>query len=172
MLLYNFTNLIKKYSSRFTAITLVCGYYNDSGDWVADGEERIGLEGAIISFKESKTYRSDGAYSAKDKRLFTLSPIDSKLCGMKVAYNGDLFSIESATENAKFTGVYAYTMKYVSAFKTKSPDHDLTHDVWRLEQRLDGVWKEREVPEPIEDITESAEDLEKRLDGVEVNADD
>lgn len=169
MLLYNFSSLIKKYSSRFTAITLVCGYYNDGGDWVADGEERIGLEGAIISFKESKTYRSEGAYSSKDKRLFTLEPIDSKLCGMKVTYNGEIFSIEDSTENAKFTGVYAYTMKYVSAFKDKSPDHDLTHDVWRLEQRLDGVWEEPTPPEPPESQTDSAEDLEKRLDGVEVD---
>lgn len=165
---FNFTRLINKYKSAFTAITLTCGYYNDAGDWVAEDQEKIDLEGAIISFKESKVYRSEGAYTTNDKRLFMLKPIDDKLNGAKVAYEGKVYSVEDNTENAKFTGVYAYTLKFCSAFKGKEHDFDLTDAVWKLEQRLDGVLVEKApTPPPDENMTESIEKLGHRLDGVE-----
>ena len=114
---FNFRRLIEKYSSDFKAITLTGGDYDDYGKWV-DGEiKEVTLTGAIISHRESKIYRSEGNLTAKDKRLFTLEPIEEALLHSKVIYEGDCFSIEDTTENAKFTGVYAYTLKFVSAFK-------------------------------------------------------
>ena len=167
MAYFDFLRLIKKYSSQFAAITLVCGYYDDSGDWVADSQEEINLEGAIISFKESKVYRSEGTLTSNDKRLFTIKPIDNKLHGAKIRYDGKIYSIEDSTENAKFTGVYAYTLKYVSAFKETAPDHDMTEEFDRLSQRLDGVLTASEAPttDPETGIADDIESLGKRLDG-------
>lgn len=114
---FNFSRLINKYKSKFKVITLTDGYYNDSGDWVKGDKAETTVQGAIISYKESKVYRSEGTLTAKDKRLFTLEPIKKALQGSKVIYEGNVYSIEDNTENAKFTGAYAYTLKYISAFK-------------------------------------------------------
>ena len=115
-ILYNFSRLIKKYRSEFKTITLANGYYNDSGDWVKGDETETVLTGAIINFTEDKIYRSSGTLTSNDRRLFTLEPISDSLKDSKVIFEGKVYSIEQSRENAKFTGVWAYTLKYVSAF--------------------------------------------------------
>lgn len=168
---YNFTRLIKKYSSEFTAITLTEGYYDDTGDWVNGSLSAVKLNGAIISHKESKIFRSEGALTEKDKRLFVFQPIDDKLHGAKVIhddYSGkNVYSIVDNVENSKFTGVFAYTLKYVSAFKDFAPDYDLTEALERLEKRLDGVLVDTEPPKPDSSFSEATTRLEKRLGGVD-----
>lgn len=134
---FNFSRLVNKYSSEFTAITLQTGYYNDSGDWVDGEAAEITLQGAIIKHRDSKIYKSNGTLTAKDRALFLLEPLDDKLTGVQVVYEDDVYSIEDNLENAKFTGVYKYTLKYVSAFKDKLQG-DLTDEAERLEKRLDG----------------------------------
>lgn len=116
MQLYNFKRLIRKYNSEFTQITLTDGYYDDAGDWIKGEAEETTINGAVISFKESKIYRSEGTLTTNDRRLFTLEPVPNALKGTKAVVNGILYSIEDCTENAKFTGVYAYTLRYISAF--------------------------------------------------------
>ena len=108
---------MNKYTSELTAIIQSDGHYNDAGDWVKGGKEKKVIKGAVIAFKESKLHRSEGTLTTQDRRLFTLAPLEKALKGSKVVYDGNLYSIEDNTENAKFTGVYAYTLKYVSAFK-------------------------------------------------------
>ena len=114
--LFNFSRLINKYKSEFKTITLASGYYNDAGDWVKGEESEITLTGAVISFTENKIYRSDGTLTTNDKRLFMLSPIDNALKGSKVIYEGNVYNIQDSRDNARFTGVWAYTLKFVSAF--------------------------------------------------------
>ena len=114
---FNFSRLVNKYKSEFKTITLSDGYYDDSGDWVKGDKTETTVQGAVISFKESKIYRSEGTLTANDKRLFMLEPIDKALLSAKAIYNGNVYSIEDCTDNSKFTGVWAYTLKYVSAFK-------------------------------------------------------
>lgn len=116
MQLYNFRRLIRKYSREFTQIALTDGYYNDAGDWVEGEQIETKISGAVISFKESKIYRSEGTLTTKDRRLFTLEPIPDALHGAKAVFEGNIYSIEDCTENAMFTGVYAYTLRYISAF--------------------------------------------------------
>lgn len=163
-ILFDFSRLIRKYQSRFKAVTLVGAYYDDSGDFVKAENQELNLQGAIISFKESKIYRSEGTLTTKDKRLFTLEPITPHLQGSTVIYEGNVYSVEDNTENAKFTSVYAYTLKYVSAFKETRHDYDATDEINDLEDRLDGILtKEAEKPD---DFGKDADNLEKRLDGV------
>ena len=114
---FNFSRLINKYKSEFTAITLSEGYFNDAGDFIKGDKSEITLQGAVIAFRESKVHRSEGTLTAQDRRLFTLSPIEKALHGSKVIYKGNVYSIEDSSDNSNFTGVYAYTLKYVSAFK-------------------------------------------------------
>ena len=135
---FNFSRLVNKYSSEFTAITLLSGFFDDMGDWVNGETKEITLQGAIIKHRDSKIYRSEGKLTAEDRRLFTLEPIDKALQGAQVVYEGNVYSIEDNLENAKFTGVYSYTLKYVSAFKKKLKG-DLNDDNERLAMRLDGV---------------------------------
>ena len=138
MQFFNFSRLVNKYSSEFKAITLISGYYNDSGDWIAAETAEITLQGAIIKHRDTKIYKSNGALTAQDRRLFTMQPIDKALFGSQVIYEDNVYSIEDNLENAKFTGVYSYTLKYVSAFK-KQLQGDLNDENKRLEKRLDGV---------------------------------
>ena len=145
--LYNFARLINKYSSEFSAITLTEGYYNDVGDYVKGETMITPLKGAIISHSENKVFRSEGALTEKDKRLFMLKPIDNKLHGARVIYEGNAYDLNSSVDNSKFTGVYAYNLKYVSAFKDIAADYDLTEDMERLIKRLDGVLVENESGE-------------------------
>ena len=164
---FDFSYLINKYKSQLKAIIFIEGYYDEKGDWVKGEEEEIEVYGAVISHKESKIFRSEGKLTEKDKRLFTLEPISSALHGSKIVYGGNVYSIVDNVENAKFTGVYAYTLKYVSAFKETRIDVDITDTVEDLEQRLDGVLVASEpVKPPVNELAEEAGKLEKRLDGV------
>lgn len=135
---FNFARLVNRYSSEFKAITLLSGYYNKKGDWVDAETKEVTLSGAIIKHRDSKIYKSNGTLTAKDRALYMLEPISDKLIGSQVVYENDVFSIEDNLENAKFTGVWKYTMKYVSAFKEKL-EGDLNDDNVRLGKRLDGV---------------------------------
>lgn len=116
---FNFKRLIKKYESEFTAITQTDGYrdYDNGGEWVAGETVKTSLKGAILSQNENKIFRSEGALTEKDKQLVTPFPIDEKLHGARIIYEGNEYSIMNCVENAKFTGVYVYNLKYVSPFK-------------------------------------------------------
>ena len=116
MAYFNFSRLIEKYNCNFTAVIPSEGYYDDSGEYVKGGETEIPFNRAIIGFKESKIFRSEGTLTAKDKHLFMLQPFEKSLKGATVIYKGNKYNVEAETENADFTGVYAYVLKYVSAF--------------------------------------------------------
>ena len=119
---FDFTQLIEDYSSEFTLITYAKSELKDNGDVVKGESEAITLNGAIISRGESVIFRSDGKLTAKDKRLFMLAPIDKALLNSQVVYENEVFTIQGSTDNSKFTGVWAYVMKYVSAFNQKGGD--------------------------------------------------
>ena len=165
---FNFERLIKKYSVEFSAITLLNGYYDDTGEWIKGDTEITTLKGAIISQSESKVFRSEGALTTKDKQLFMLKPIDDKLHGAKIVYEGEAYSLTNCVDNANFTGVYAYTLKYISAFKDIAPDYDLTEDLERLEKRLDGVLEEKAVEtiEPV-NISDTLQRINHKLNELE-----
>lgn len=118
---FNFTRLVEKYMNEFTLLVPTVGEYNDSGDWVDGEATKKVMRGAIISFKESKVFRSEGTLTANDKRLFTLEPLEKALIGSEIIYGNNKYKIDSETENAEFTGVYSYLLKFVSAFGGVEP---------------------------------------------------
>ena len=113
---FDFSDLIGDFENSFTVLTYAESGYNEKGDWVDGQPERIELTGAIIGFRESKIFNSDGAITAKDKRLFMLQRLPDALIGAKAVYQGQEYMIESELENAEFTGVYSYLLRWVSAF--------------------------------------------------------
>lgn len=113
---FDFSGLIHDYENTFTVVTHKEAGYNRRGQWEAGEEEQTELTGAIISFRESKVLRSDGAITAKDKRLFMLRKLPEALVGANVIFRGQKYLIESELENSEFTGVYSYLLKWVSAF--------------------------------------------------------
>lgn len=115
MAYYNFARLIQKYSSTFTLVSTSEGSYNDMGDYVPGETTEQELTGAIMDISESKLYRSEGTLTAKDKVLYMFNEVQN-LVGSHIAYNGNKYRVEKELENAKFTDVYEYTLKYVSAF--------------------------------------------------------
>ena len=117
---FDFSDLIQDYSNPFTVITFEDKGYDDAGDWKGKQEKRTELTGAIIAFKESKVFRSEGKITAKDKRLFMGQALPDALIGASVEYDGQKYMIESELENAEFTGVYSYMLRWVSAFDKPS----------------------------------------------------
>ena len=115
---FDFSSLIADYANDFTVITRGAGGYNGSGEWVAGKEETRLFRGAIIGFKESKIIRAEGTLTAKDKHLFMLQQLPEALVGAKVTYQGQEYLIESELENAEFTGVYSYVLRWCSAIDT------------------------------------------------------
>ena len=113
---FDFSGLIDAYSTTFTVITHEKGEYNSAGDYVEEHEKRQEFTGAIIAYRESKVFRSDGAITAKDKRLYMQERLPAALIGAEVVHGGQRYMIESELENAEFTGIWAYHMKWVSAF--------------------------------------------------------
>lgn len=119
MAYFNFLRLIKKYYSEFELLVYENGYYDDKGEYIQDNATKTTLKGAIIGYKESKVYRSEGTLTSQDKRLFTFEPICAALLGANVIYKSKKYCIEAETENAKFTDIYTYNLKFISAFNEK-----------------------------------------------------
>lgn len=116
MAYFNFSNLIRKYSTSFVAILPSGGDYNDSGDWITSNPTQITMTGAIISMRESRILRSGGVYTKQDRALYTLEPLDKALQGARIIHKGKEYRLESELTNSDFTGVWAYVLKYVSVF--------------------------------------------------------
>lgn len=113
---FDFSSLIADFANPFQVVTHTESGYDAAGDWQEGKEQITELTGAIINFKESKVFRSEGAITAKDKRLFMQNRLPDALVGATVKYKGQRYKIESELENAEFTGVYSYLLKWVSAF--------------------------------------------------------
>ena len=116
---FDFRRLVKKYSSDFVAEIPSEGYYNDMGRWIEGSTKQITLNGAIISHQSGKVFKSGGTITQQDKALYMLEPLESSLQGAQITHEGKRYSIDSELENAKFTGVWAYNLKYCSAFDTE-----------------------------------------------------
>lgn len=112
---FDFSSLIQDYENEFTVIVPGSTSYDDKGELVVTGSKEVTMKGAIIGFRESKIYRSEGHITSKDKHLFMLEPIDKALIGSQVVFREQKYSLTAETENAEFTGVYSYVLRWCSA---------------------------------------------------------
>ena len=121
---FNFSGLIEKYTTDFTVVSEAKGGYDDSGEYVKGEKAEQQMSGAIIAYSEDKVYRSEGTLTKQDRVLIMQEPVDEALLGAIVLYKGRQYRIEDNLENAEFTGVYQYTLKYVSAFNKDGVNND------------------------------------------------
>ncbi len=118
----NFEPLIKQHSRDITVITHSEDSYDESGDLVKGGKIETIVNGAILSHRQSKIFKSNGTLTEQDKVLYMLSPLASALKSGQVIDRGNLYHINSELENAEFTGVYAYNLKFTSVFNEVKQD--------------------------------------------------
>ena len=164
---FNFRRLIERYSNDFVAEIPSESYYDNFGEYQKGEPTSKKLRGAIISHLESKIFRSEGALTGQDRVLYMLEPLENALQLAKIIHEDKVFSVGDSLNNSEFTGVWAYTLKYVSAFKKTPADYDITKELDELEDRLDGilVQSEKSISEP--SVTDHLSALDKRLDGVD-----
>lgn len=113
---FDFFDLIDKYSTEFTLVKEAQGYYDDTGSYIRGEVTRQELTGAIMDIRDSKLYRSEGTLTSADKELYCFNEIGD-IVNAHILWKGNRYKVEQTEENAKFTDVYRYTLKYVSAFK-------------------------------------------------------
>lgn len=116
MAYFDFGRLITKYGRGFTLIIPAEGKYV-GGVWEKGEPTRLEKFGAIISLSESKLYQLGGTLTAQDRHLYMLEPLNEALTGAEVEFEGNVYHIEQnrARGNETFTGVWSYTLKWVSA---------------------------------------------------------
>lgn len=113
---FHFQRLINKYSSTFTAEYTEKGEYNKQGVYEDGKTVTKELTGAILSIRAQKIFRSEGTLTTQDRQLYMTEPLDRALLGAIVTHEGMQYRVQEETENAEFTGVYAYILKANSAF--------------------------------------------------------
>lgn len=113
---FNFDRLINKYACEFTVLNAGNDDFDDLGERTTSIAEKV-MNGAIIGISESKIYRSDGVLTVKDKDLFMKESL-GKINETHVIYDGNKYKVETNPQNNhQFTGVWQYTLKWVSAFE-------------------------------------------------------
>lgn len=117
MAYFDFSALIKQYSTPFLVEISTEGGYDEYGDWKDGTVERHEMTGAIIAHRESKIFRSEGTLTSQDRALYMLNPLPEKWQGAKVIHENKVYTLSSQLQNAKFTGVWNYSLKYVSVFQ-------------------------------------------------------
>lgn len=115
MAYFDFKYLIEKYSTPFVLIVPGEGSY-EGGEWKEKPPQKKRLTGAVLAHRERKVFRAEGTLTEQDRALYMLEPLTDALQGATVIHGGKEYSISDSLQNAEFTGVYAYTLKYVSVF--------------------------------------------------------
>lgn len=113
---FDFLNLIQKYSTEFTLITETKGGIDEYGDYQAGEKKETVMTAAIINFSQNKIIKSNGALSEKDLALYSLVELSDKLIGSTIIYKNNKYTLDSVLNNSEFTGVFAYKLKWCSAF--------------------------------------------------------
>jgi hypothetical protein len=120
---FDFSYLVNKYSTCFTAVTTV-KVKDKRGIWKEIERTKTDLQGAIIAHRQSKILNSNGAITEQDRALYTLIPLSDSLKGAKIVYDGKEYSITSELNNSPFTGVWAYNLHFVSALDKGGDNSD------------------------------------------------
>lgn len=119
---FNFKRLIDKYRREFTVIIPAEKKLNDAGDWVRSEATEKTLSGAIIRHRQSKVYKSNGTLTLNDYALYMTEEPPIEIVGTTVICDNKKFKVESALNNAEYTGIWNFNLKYISAFKEVGAD--------------------------------------------------
>jgi hypothetical protein len=107
---FEFADLVADFKVPFIYYEKSEGYWNDAGDWI-DGEETpIQMEGVILPLSgEDLQYAEAGAYSVKDKKIYTTEPL--KL-NREIEFKGDRYTIQRFKDYSDYADVYIYHARW------------------------------------------------------------
>ncbi|MFJ7841587.1 hypothetical protein ACIQXG_19325 [Lysinibacillus sphaericus] len=114
MSIYNFTRLIRKYSTDVTFIIGVTeGVWNDDGECV--GGERIteNRTCAVIPFDVKTIAQLGGVVTQSDRQVYSLTPFKHD---DKFEHQGMKYKIDTSIDFTAFGDFYRYVAKGVSSF--------------------------------------------------------
>ena len=117
MKLYNFTRLVQKYSVPFCLHRKQGSYV--AGKWEDGGEIVRSMRGAIVPMRDSKVYSSGGTYTAQDRELYLLKPLEAPLSEYEVVYKGNAYKVEEGRNFEDYADVAVYVLKWVSKAVTE-----------------------------------------------------
>lgn len=110
----NISRLIEKYSTSYSLCVKGKGSYID-GDYIESEEKIEEKQGAILPLSARKIIQLGGNYTQKDKRLFSISPIDLTQ-EVTIIYNEKRFNIEEDMDFSSITDFYTYILRWVDQF--------------------------------------------------------
>lgn len=113
MKLYNFTQLIQKYSVPFSLHHTEKGGYV-SGKYQPGTETVTEMMGAIVPISQRKIYDSGGTYTEQDRELYLLKPLEGPLSEFQVVYKGNTYAVETGRNFEEYADAVIYTLKYQS----------------------------------------------------------
>lgn len=121
-LLYDFTDLIHKYSVEGKLIQESGKGEYIGGNWIpAPASEPKMIKGALLPMTKQKIYQSGGTYTENDRELITLEAITLEPPAFFI-FQGSNYHVESENDYSLYAGFHDYNLKKVSAFDRTRPD--------------------------------------------------
>lgn len=114
MSLYNFTRLIKKYSTDVTFILgSTEGYWNDDGEFVSGEPVTEDRNCAVIPFDMRTIAQLGGVVTQSDRQVYSITPFKHD---DKFEHQGMKYKIDTSIDFTPFGDFYRYVAKGVSSF--------------------------------------------------------
>lgn len=105
---FEFADFIEEFQVEFTSFKSSgqSGWDRESGDFIEDVAEPTQMVGIILPLKEDEIqYAPQGTYSVKDKKLYTLEPLDIQ---QEIEYKSDRYVVQSFKDYSEYADVYIY----------------------------------------------------------------
>ncbi len=112
--MYNFSRLIRKYSTDVTFIIgATGGEWNDDGEYVESQSKSETRQCAVIPFDIKTIAQLGGLVTQSDRQVYSLIPFKH---GEKFEHQGMKYKIDTSLDLTPFGDFYRYVGKGVSAF--------------------------------------------------------
>ncbi|MCJ7988953.1 hypothetical protein MUB15_06120 [Priestia sp. OVS21] len=105
---FEFADFIEEFQVEFTYFKSsgVSGWDRESGEYKESNIEPVQMVGIILPLKEDEIqYAPQGAYSVKDKKLYTLEPLEIQ---QEIEYKSDRYVVQSFKDYSEYADVYIY----------------------------------------------------------------
>lgn len=120
MYLFQFADLVRKYSVDCTLVKFAEGSYS-AGEYVPGGRTDIGIRAAVISMSQQKLYQAGGHLTQADRELYILKDDDiidlTDGCRYFLLHNGKNYRVEEAgLYGEDYADFNQYTLRRVDGF--------------------------------------------------------
>lgn len=106
---FEFADFIEEFKVEFTSFKASeesNGWDRETGDYEDSNIEPVMMEGIILPLKEDEIqYAPQGTYCVKDKKLYTLEPLEIQ---QEIEYKSDRYVVQSFKDYSEYADVYIY----------------------------------------------------------------